>query len=531
MYSVADRINQKIYGTEVPGSSPAVHPPSSNPASSDCSHRGNIFVRKSRFRVPVHVPRSFSFFCDRMGMEQRQQLMYYQWKSARPSKSNVCMPTRRPRTRATGPHLPVFIRIKDDSDLRLCNSLPSCRPRGIVNWSVDAATITLKNQGSRIPMPYATAVIPPTGVRGSQESAFKNIVTEQMLEQFLVHGRDINIIAYGTSGSGKTYTLFGAPGCSKNSSDGIISRLHGVFFRCGMAVLSWIQQQYADGSASNTPGSSHYSLTGSCIEIQSTRLSDLMRQNKECSMGESWQETVDGQPTYHVRDAQQIPLGTVDDLMEMGQRMAAAFENRVRHNTSCGSHVMTTLTLSVGEVSREINLFDLIGSKKPCAKTAAQYRRLKRTQGPDTLQNEGVFLNFDLQLIENCARKISNGGRLNDTSFRDSNVTKLLWKTFVHGRAFSAMVICVSLSPTISEETYNSILYGSLMADLPVAAEPTGRSQRNPGSPVAVGAKDSHTDHSSACTVHVALPRVLKHYYNDDLNHLRFEKEKKEELF
>ncbi|ODM97390.1 Kinesin-like protein KIF18B, partial [Orchesella cincta] len=249
----------------------------------------------------------------------------------------------------------------------------------------------------------------------------------------LLQGYNCSVFAYGSTGSGKTFTMLGG----KDSP--------------GLTLLT-LRDLYQQLDAAQDDYQSDVIV--SYLEVYNEQISDLL--NKSSG-------------SLQIRDAGRGNEAVIVNLSEhrppnvesLLQLLQAGNGNRTQHATdlnaeSSRSHAVLQVHISMRDkhtsmetVSRKAKLVmvDLAGSEKGSATgfTGERFR-------------EGTNINKSLLSLANCISALSGGKAC--ASFRDSKLTRIL-KDSLSGNCRTVMVANVSPADTMKEDTLNTLKYAS----------------------------------------------------------------------
>lgn len=269
-----------------------------------------------------------------------------------------------------------------------------------------------------------------------------------LLTRFIA-GYNAAVLSYGQSGSGKTYTVFGAQGAAADSPDaGIVPRLATELFR-----------RLDDMKAANE--NLQTKVEASFIEIyQETYKDMLVEPPSEAGAKGPDEPTVviqkDG--TVVVQGATSRPIASYADLAALiaegeGRRVGAGS----RSQSSKRSHGIVTLKLTIADPT----------SSKPAGKTsklqlvdlAASERAAAKEKGQDaTSMAEAGTVNKSLAALGNTFQALTtNAGFI---PYRDSKLTTYLADSVAKG-GFAALVCCISTTPASYQETLSTLRWAA----------------------------------------------------------------------
>ena len=237
----------------------------------------------------------------------------------------------------------------------------------------------------------------------------KNIVKD------IMQGYNGTIFAYGQSGSGKTFTMYGKD-VSNEETKGIIPRIIEEIFN------------YVENSDDNV----QFEFKLSLMEIYKEVIYDLLTGEKNLPIKEH--------PTrgIYVEGLNEVYLSSVDDFynyFEIAEANRKVGETRL-NRTSSRSH--SILVLEVTQTFKKenlikkgiLNLVDLAGSEK-ISKTGAVGETLE----------EAKKINLSLSALGNVIHALTSGGT-EHVPYRDSKLTRILQESLGGNYKTSLIVTC-----------------------------------------------------------------------------------------
>lgn len=324
---------------------------------------------------------------------------------------------------------------------------PSSRPSPALH--VDAANSSLRvdlrhagggpprNHGDQIVFHF-DSIIQST----SQEATF-NDCGLKIVEDFLC-GYNGTVLAYGQSGSGKTFTMSGDPKSALHK--GIIPRaIHRIFIE------------------KSARPESETSIYVSYLEVYNEVIYDLLTERKESSrivtiMEENCLMEMKGLSQFH--------CDTEEDALRYflrGERRRSVSANAV-HKMANRSHCMFTIyverhTKMRGHPDRtaaRLNLVDLAGCERfKCADAARQSEK------------EILSINKSLTFLEQAVLELRKGQ--GHVSFRQSRLTMLL-KDALGGNSRTVLIVCAVQEHDFLDEMMSTMRFAQRVKDLKTSA-------------------------------------------------------------
>jgi hypothetical protein len=372
----------------------------------------------------------------------------------------------------------AFVRIKP---LDVDRGGGAAATKQITGWDAEAGTVEMETGRSIKTFDYPTALLPP---ESTQEHVY-NTVAAPLVAQFC-DGTDVDLLSYGQTGAGKTYTMFGPPHSMAEaaaaqkksgagtgvSGDGILRPEHGFVLRSGLDTLAAVQALEARGCKVALHGAM---IEMSILSFQDQRCTDLLRSDMPICF-------IDDE--NHLQGAEQMELKCAADVIHL----AAAVEKRLTrgtkmNDTSSRSHCVAVLKLTVLEARNvresRLQFFDLMGSERFVGQNSAHdtSQSSKATMGGW----EGIYSNLSLMAlyssIELAAKQRKKKAKKPDKSMISFLLSRMLAGSLM-GSALTGLITCVSQSPRNGEETYISLGYGKTMSVL------LNKPERQPSRPI-----------------------------------------------
>ncbi|GMH80375.1 hypothetical protein TL16_g08521 [Triparma laevis f. inornata] len=300
-----------------------------------------------------------------------------------------------------------------------------------------------KQQTSSLsPMASFTRIKPLTvdNLSATQLEVYSKVA--QPLVSRFVEGYDVDLLSYGQTCSGKTYTMFGPP-----QSMGEAAR---------------------DADAGNFNLKDEHGILS--LTDQSVR--DLQQGWAVCFVDEE----------SHLQGAEQKELNSAEDVA----RFAASVETRLTrgtnmNDTSSRSHCiagfkLTTLNSKKTEARESrLQFFDLMGSERFKGQNAAHDE--SKSSHSSMGGCEGIYSNLSLMALTSCVKAASDlrrksvkkGGGGKKGKKEDKVAGMLLTKVLagsLTGHALTGIVTCVSQAPRNGDESWLSLQNGGEMAKI-----------------------------------------------------------------
>lgn len=349
----------------------------------------------------------------------------------------------------------------------------------------------------------AVTVNSPTSVSVVHASTRKTFVYDQILDEsvdqdgvwahvrssvpLLITGYNVSIMAYGQSGTGKSYTMG-----TTDAKDGIIPRASRALFeelrvynekhgivptptavqeekivnkpRTRFSTLlpkrfSSLPSTKSKKWATKAPepsqkGNSPWVITASYIEIYNEQLRDLLADNSALNL--SITEDVKG--NIKVAGAQEVMVESKEELLGLLKQGALVRQtNSTAMNAlSSRSHAIFTIQLTQKQVKPDTGIITTITSKLNFVDLAGS-ERLKNTGAQGGRAKEGISINSGLASLGKVISQLSSANT-SHISYRDSKLTRLLQDS-LGGRAITHLIACVTPDAQYVSETLNTLAY------------------------------------------------------------------------
>ena len=337
--------------------------------------------------------------------------------------------------------------------------------RRISGFDAAAGTVSVaKGDSEEVTFDHLKATLPPEATQAEVYDAMARPLVERFVE-----GYDVDLLSYGQTGAGKTFSMFGPPRSMEAASaalgggetaEAVLKDEHGFILRSGMDCLRALEEVEKRGGKARLFGSM---VELSIMSLTEQSVSDLLKSKRACYVDDN----------NHLQGAMQVPLRKPEDVV----RLAAAVEQRcVRgtkmNDTSSRSHCVASFTLLVVEDGNlrtsRLQFFDMMGSERFKGGNAAHDEKhsTQSTMGGW----EGIFANLSLSAlasaVDAAAQQRKTGKKRSiDSAMVGFLLTKLLMGSLV-GSAMTGMVACLSQAPKNGEETFLSLKYTARMAQL-----------------------------------------------------------------
>ncbi|SLM40235.1 kinesin family protein [Lasallia pustulata] len=317
---------------------------------------------------------------------------------------------------------------------------------------------------------------------------------EESVAAFL-QGYNVSVLAYGQSGSGKSYTM-GTSGPTEQSDPrlmGVIPRAATMLFR-DLAGPPPLTRKESSGlrtptrystnavqtlqSLSKNGGDKNWHMKATYVEIYNEQLRDLLVP-ENVPQGERSTVNIreDPQGRILLTGLHQVEIRSVEDLLN-----ALNFGSSIRQTDatainakSSRSHAIFSINLVQRKMKgpqtpaqdkrHSVPIEALTGSdnwitldSKLHFVDLAGSERLKNTQASGERAREGISINGGLASLGKVIQQLSSRQASSHISYRDSKLTRLLQDS-LGGNAWTYLIACVNPAEFHLSETLNTVHY------------------------------------------------------------------------
>ena len=273
--------------------------------------------------------------------------------------------------------------------------------------------------------------------KDTNETVFNGAI-KSMIDKILI-GYNSTALAYGVTGTGKTYTIFGD--LSNNFKD------EGIIFKACDYLFEKIEVNKNLNKLENV----NYEIKVSYIEIYNEIVKDLINENSPSLMiVEDAQKGVICSNIKEVIINGSIQLKKIINDSNKRRTMASTDQNQF----SSRSHAILQMSLEKKIKKSESN-YDIIYSKFLVVDLAGSEKSMDRGRR----REEGVNINKSLFTLGNCLNILSeksNTGKF--VPYRDSKLTRIL-KDSLGGNILTVMLACISPCSSTYDETLSTLNY------------------------------------------------------------------------
>ncbi|XP_017129622.1 kinesin-like protein KIF3A [Drosophila elegans] len=309
--------------------------------------------------------------------------------------------------------------------------------------ALTAISVDKLNRAITVMKPNATANEPPKTYYfdnvfdGGSNQMDLYVDTARPIVDKVLEGYNGTILAYGQTGTGKTYTMSGNP--DSPQTKGIIPNAFAHIF----------------GHIAKAKENQKFLVRVSYMEIYNEEVRDLLGKD----VGKSLEVKERPDIGVFVKDLSGYVVHNADDLeniMRLGNKNRAVGATKMNQESS-RSHAIFSITVERSELAEggaqhvrmgKLQLVDLAGSERQ-SKTQASGQRLK----------EATKINLSLSVLGNVISALVDG-KSTHIPYRNSKLTRLLQDSLGGN---SKTVMCATISPADSNymETISTLRYAS----------------------------------------------------------------------
>jgi hypothetical protein len=243
-------------------------------------------------------------------------------------------------------------------------------------------------------------------------------------------GYNVAIIAYGVTGSGKTYTM------------------EGIYERLGIDLFLEKKTRERDGGW-------HYTFSLSVYEVYNESIFDLINlKNLNTSLVINPRTGF-----FHIPGVTRLDMNSSAELEEIVKEAA---KNRSISSTNCNeqssrSHLVTTISAGITTpngklLESKLTLVDLAGSE-----------RLEKTGATGNVAREGVFINKSLSALGDVIN--ARITKQSHVPYRNSILTSALQEC-IAGESKTLVVLNLAPSLEFLEESVNSVMFATRLREV-----------------------------------------------------------------
>ncbi|KAL4560561.1 hypothetical protein LXL04_032714 [Taraxacum kok-saghyz] len=308
----------------------------------------------------------------------------------------------------------------------------------VVNCNEDKQEVTVTQNNGNKPTDKIFSFDKVFGPSSKQKDLYDQVVNPIVKEA--LEGYNWTIFAYGQTGTGKTYTMEGEGGKSKN---GEFHEDVGVIPRAVEQLFETLQAQNAE-----------YSMKVTYIELYNEEITDLLAHDEKSKKHISLME--DGKGAVFMRGLEEEVVKSADEIHQILQKGSGRKHraDTLINTQSNRSHSLFTITIQIKESSSngeevikcgKLNLVDLAGSENILRSGAREGRAREAGEINKSLLTLGRVINA---LVDHSGH----------VPYRDSKLTRLL-RDSLGGKTKTCIIATVSPSIHSLEETQNTLDY------------------------------------------------------------------------
>lgn len=252
----------------------------------------------------------------------------------------------------------------------------------------------------------------------SQQQLYKKCV--QPLIRKVIKGFNATVLAYGQSGTGKSYTI--GSDCNIQNK-GIISYVLDDLF-----------------IYSKEDSNIKCSIDISFIEICNKDIYDLFTERKKIQIQELSNET-------KLHGIKIINVSSTDDAiswLKKGSKVQRNVSN-ISYLHSNRSHAIFIIYFHYNQITSKLYLVDLAGSETAHTKDQNMFK-------------EGVHVNLGLLALEHVMNSLNNKNQKTHKPYRNSILTRVL-KDCLNEETFTLLIACISSADLCLKESMNTLRY------------------------------------------------------------------------
>ncbi|KAE8885073.1 hypothetical protein PF005_g3652 [Phytophthora fragariae] len=291
----------------------------------------------------------------------------------------------------------------------------------------------------------------------TQEDVFDQVRVKELVGAAL-DGYPVTIFAYGQTGAGKSYTIFG-------KEDGVTERRMTLHEQDGLLPRT---AQELMNAVSARKGEVEYTLRVTCVEIYNEQVRDVFDPRKETLAVRS--SKTHG---FFLENATVVECVTAREIVRVVKAAAThrAKSSHLLNERSNRSHCLVTIYIDAAPLRPEspeslggkrygkITIVDLAGSE-----------RVSDSGAVGTQLRETCHINRSLHCLSQViqamnAPKCSRTGKSKFVPYRDSKLTMLLLDS-LGGNCKTLMIACVNSSPQFAVESTRTLEFAMGVAKI-----------------------------------------------------------------
>lgn len=288
--------------------------------------------------------------------------------------------------------------------------------------AVDSMTLTVDDKDHQGAYTFDAVFMP-----GTQHEVFESC---RDLVQSAVDGHNVTMFAYGQTGAGKTYTMYGSPG-NEGTAPRTIQEIYRIIER--------------------DTGRFNYTVMASMMELYRNELVDLLNKASHQKLGIRMDKTGMVQ-IEHLTEEQCADARELMGLLERGNELRTVAATAMNSESSRSHLILMVRIVSVNlethaQVRGKIVICDLAGSE-----------RLKKSEVSGEKQKEAIEINKSLTALGDVIAALSKGYK--QVPYRNHKLTQIM-QDALGGSSKTLMFVNCSPSSTNTDETTMSLKYAT----------------------------------------------------------------------
>lgn len=277
----------------------------------------------------------------------------------------------------------------------------------------------------------------------------------------LMQGYNVSIMAYGQSGSGKSYTM----GTAEDSSSIVDQNSMGITARAATELFTQIANKTRTYNSVENP----WAVSVTYLEIYNEQLRDLLSSNHKNNI--TIREDVKG--NIYVQGLKEVVVDNVEQLLAILQQGSSVRQvnSTAVNSQSSRSHAIFTVHLTHKQVNPETGIVTTLTSKLNFVDLAGSERIKNTGVAPNEGRlKEGISINSGLTALGKVISQLSTTHPGAHVSYRDSKLTRVLQDS-LGGKAITFLIACITTENYYVSETINTLSYAQRARAIQVTPE------------------------------------------------------------
>jgi len=310
--------------------------------------------------------------------------------------------------------------------------------------------------------------------------------------QRLFNGNNGMLVAYGSSGSGKTHTILGS--MEQDEGEGVALRVMRRVFDKINCLMTEQEHAISQAAATGEPGPAKclYFVFVTCHEIYNEQIFDLLADDQPKDLKDRTPRVLkyDMKGKPNVKGQKEVKVESADHGVQL---LLNAYKNRVSaatliNDNSSRSHALVTIKLARVRTTTSMEQLhedptQHLRVSKMAIVDLAGNERGQKTQSTGTRQQEAGNINLSLMKLGRCIATMRTNQLAGDQQqqvvpFRESKLTRLLQEYF-DTRSLTTIVVCVSPAPDCYDEVVQSLKFGLAAQEVAVGTKSKKKAVRN----------------------------------------------------